>query len=439
MKSTMKTARHEGVGRWRLVAICSAVLFVSLSVPAFAQTTSTPLIFGNTYISTGANAGIDGDILANAYLVVGATSNITGRIQTGTAVTTGATSDITGTIKADAAITLGASTKVDGDVCHGAALTLGAGAVVNGDDDCNNVPAMTFANTDVIAAQDSYNALTAADVVNRNQLNPQMPADLTLNPMDGLTSLTSVSTGGPTGMTVVYNATSLTTTAGITLTLDGTYDWVFNITDMLSFGAGTKVVLTDGSDGSITWNVGGYASIGEGAEILGTIFANGYISTGLGAKVTGAGSPSVSVEPSQSYCGGLLSATSYVTIGASGTVDHCGDDEPLGNNTPPVALNGPEGFAPMFDTDSPRDGFDELTNGTVLAKDAEVGDVLSFRLIPYEENLAVTVTSLRLDPTTGQWSVICQGDSRAYDAFQWVANDGQVDSNVATQYFACSS
>jgi cytoskeletal protein CcmA (bactofilin family) len=271
----------------------------------------TPIIFGNTYVSTGAGAEIYGGILANTYITAGASTVIEGEIQTGEGVTTGATTGITGNIRAGAAITLGESTIVDGDVCHGDALTLGSGATYNYDD-CS-FDATAYTNNDVIAAQDSYNALTAADVVDRNQLNPTMDVDLMLYPGDGLTTITD-------GTTVVYNATSLTTTAGSILTLYGDYDWVFNITDMLSLGEGTKVVLAPGNEGSVTWNVGGYASIGAGAETVGTIFANGYISTGLGAKVRGALSPSVSSEPSQSYCGGLFSATSYVTIGASSTV-----------------------------------------------------------------------------------------------------------------------
>jgi len=269
-----------------------------------------PIIFGNTYISTGASAEVYGDILANTYLVAGASTVVEGEIQTGAAVTTGATTDITGNIRAGAAITLGASTVVDGDVCSGAALTLGAGASYNYED-CS-FDAMTYTNNDVIAAQGSYSALTAEYLSDRNQLNPTMSVDETLDPADGSTT--------HDGTTVVYNATSLTLAAGVTLTLDGNYDWVFNITDILSFGAGTKIVMTTGSQGSVTWNVGGYASIGAEAETVGTIFANGYISTGVRAKVRGAVSSSVSSEPSQSYCGGLFSATSYVTIGASSTV-----------------------------------------------------------------------------------------------------------------------
>jgi hypothetical protein len=83
-------------------------------------------------------------------------------------------------------------------------------------------------------------------------------------------------------------------------------------------GAGTKIVFDDSSTGSVIWNTGGYAPIGAEAEIEGTALASGYVTAGMGAKVTGADTNSYT--SSQSLCGGLFSATSYVTIGASSIV-----------------------------------------------------------------------------------------------------------------------
>ena len=79
---------------------------------------------------------------------------------------------------------------------------------------------MTYTRDEVIAAQDSFNALTPVYVQDRNQLNTTISEDLTLNADDGLTTIIAATT-------VVYNATSLTTAAGVTLTLEGNYDWVF--------------------------------------------------------------------------------------------------------------------------------------------------------------------------------------------------------------------
>ncbi|MFT5813781.1 MAG: cytoskeletal protein CcmA (bactofilin family) [Psychroserpens sp.] len=274
-------------------------------------TTYTPLIFGNTYITAGTNAEVYGDMVSNTYLVTGAGAIVEGNIQTGTAVTTGVNTGVKGNINASTAITLGASSVVDGTVCYNTALTLGAGSTTGGYN-CS-LSTKTYNRDQVLAAQDSYNALTTELTGVSNHLEPTMPLNVVLNPYEDSANIIGINT-------VVYDAVSLTTAAGITLTLNGDYDWVFNIRDMLSLGAGTKIVLANGSSGSVTWNIGGYASIGAHAEIVGTILANGYISTGANSKITAAGAYSVSSNSNQSYCGGLFSATSYVTLGASSTV-----------------------------------------------------------------------------------------------------------------------
>jgi hypothetical protein len=93
-----------------------------------------------------------------------------------------------------------------------------------------------------------------------------------------MTTNTSLSSG-------VYSAPSLTTTASITVTLNGNNDpnaeWIFNIMVILSFGASTIIELVVVHDDSrIIWNSGGYTSVGSDAKIYGTILAHTYISTG---------------------------------------------------------------------------------------------------------------------------------------------------------------
>jgi hypothetical protein len=343
------------------------LLGLMVSLPSHAgpvpNTDGKPLIFGNTYVSTGANAKLYGDSVATTYFVAGAGSIIEGNIKTGAAITTGATARVTGNITAGTAITLGATTVLDGSVCFSTDFTLGAGAMTNGEDCVED--GTPFTPNDVATAKAFFKSLTPPNILDQNHLNATIPNDLTLSLYDDFTPYSD-------GDTIVYNATSLTTAAGITLTLDGSYDWVFNITDMLSLGAGTKVVLAPGSTGSVTWNVGGYASIGAQAEIIGTIFAHTYISTGMGAKVTAASAPSVSSSPSQSYCGGLFSATSYVTIGASSTVSceynapisySVGDTGPGGGIVYYVGPGGFTGFevAPM-DSDTSIWGCIDIIN-----------------------------------------------------------------------------
>lgn len=272
-----------------------------------------PLVFGSTYVSTGANAVLGGDIVANTYFVAGASTAVDGDIQAGTAITLGADSTV-GTPGTDiketdsgTATTLGAAAVVSGNANHGTAFTLGSGA--SRGSQSSTATLMSYSSGQVDVEQNRYNLLTASNVSDRNVLESTMPSDITLDPFnDGATlSLGAVET-------YVYNAASLTTGAGITLSLKGAYHFVFNIADMLSLGAGTMIEVDDRVL-SVTWNTGGYASVGEQAEMIGTVFAGGYISTGVDSVITGANTPS------GDYNGGLFSATSYVTIGESCTVE----------------------------------------------------------------------------------------------------------------------
>jgi hypothetical protein len=267
-----------------------------------------PLVFGTTYVSAGADAIFGGDIVTNTYLVAGANTTVTGDIQTGTAITLGAgstvgsdatTAEIKGTISGTAT-TLGATVVVSGVVNHGTAFTLGASASHGGL--TTSLTAMSYDSGKVDAKQASYNLLSNPNVAHRNVLASAIPSDLAL-PRTGNPDYPSAGLDGAANNTYVYNAASLTTGAGITLTLDGPYHFVFNIADMLSIGAGT-IMAVSSNVLSVTWNMGGYASVGAQAQMVGTVYAKGYVSTGVNSVMKG----------------GLYSATSYVTIGASGEV-----------------------------------------------------------------------------------------------------------------------
>jgi hypothetical protein len=271
--------------------LTSLILMTGANVAQAAE--DSPLVFGSTYVSAGASSNFGGDIVANTYLAVGASTTATGSIQTGTAIIIGANSI----------------------AAYGTAFTLGAGGTTD-----STTPGATsnlkYNSGKVNDAQDYFNSLTAAEEDDRNQLATLISEDLTLNPNNGTNFIQF------NGTNAVYNANSLTSSEGITLTLKGNdIDWVFNITDMMTLGANTKIVLAENSTGSsVTWNLGGYASLG--AEMIGTILAGGYVTTGVDSKVTAA---NVSSDTdTQSYCGGLFSATSYVTLGASTTVT-CAD------------------------------------------------------------------------------------------------------------------
>ncbi len=270
------------------VLLYSGLLAFAMS-SAFAG--DTPLIFANNYVSTGAGAWVKGNIQANNYVTTGANSNVSGDILTGAAATLGAYAEVGGVISADAAITAGANADVKGTVKHGSAFTLTEG--INSDIEFGSYvsqPSVTFNNQDVIEAQAAYSDMGLKE--EETSLPPTITINTTLTP--GL-----------------YSAASLATTAGITITLNGTGTnntdhWVFNITDILSFGANTKIELSNtGNKSRIIWNSGGYTSVGAGAQIKGIILAHAYVSTGAGSTLSGVDS-----------CGSIFSATSYVSIGA---------------------------------------------------------------------------------------------------------------------------
>jgi hypothetical protein len=253
--------------------LCTGLLAVTMS-SAYAESSNvTPLVFANNYVSTGAGAQVNGDIQANNY------------------VTTGANSTVTGFIETEAAVTLGANASV-GDLSDDATVTFGANAFLSGT--AFYTEPSKFLYQEVIRAQSEYNAMGEGEGV--IPLAPTITTSRDLDPG-------------------VYSAASLATTAGITIQLnahDQPGNWIFNITDILSFGANTKIELINpGPEGTnrIIWNSGGYTSVGAGAQIKGTILAHTYASTGAGSTLSGVDS-----------CGGIFSATSYVSIGADSLV-----------------------------------------------------------------------------------------------------------------------
>jgi hypothetical protein len=308
------------------------------AVPVSLAPVHVPLVFAQTYVSAGAAATFGGHIVATTYFVGGASNTIDGDIKAGAAITLGADNrdpstcspncfTVTGNTVSGTATTLGAGVKVEGDVDFGTALTRGAGASSYTENTPEYpAPAVHSYNSgQVKSAKDLMSGLdddpapaeTADPDWVTNHLNSRMDADTTLNPTSGdsdnMHGVNVQLEQRPTKVfytapnTVVYNLASLTTAARITLTLTCGVNYVFDIADMLSLGAGSKIEMTDPTtcSNTVTWNVGGYASVGEKAEMFGTVLAKDYISTGVDSVIKG----------------NLHSQTSYVTIGASGTVN----------------------------------------------------------------------------------------------------------------------
>jgi hypothetical protein len=251
----------------------SGLLAFSMSSAYAASPDVTPLVFANDYVSTGAGAEVIGDIKANNYVTTGAKSSVTGLIETGAVVSLGANASV-GDISDDAAVTFGANAYLSGTAFY--------------------TEPSKFRYQEVISAQSKFKAMGKGEGV--IPLAPTITTSRDLDPG-------------------FYSAASLATTAGITIQLnahDQPGNWIFNITDILSFGAKTKIELINPDpEGTnrIIWNSGGYTAVGAGAQIKGTILAHTYVSTGTGSTLTGVDS-----------CGGIFSATSYVSIGVDSIV-----------------------------------------------------------------------------------------------------------------------
>jgi predicted acyltransferase (DUF342 family) len=260
------------------------------------------------------NIMVGGDLTAGAAIFVGRQSVVSGDLTSGsgTPAELGALARVGGSAKAGTALTLGDSAVV---VQHATAatgpLTLGANSTVGGD--------ATAGTSITIAADATVGGDTApesaAPFTNDpkgeidNQQAQLSQAQVALKRMGGSSLATTMTTdtvltGG------IYHATALTTTAGITITLDDEGEgsaFVFNIDSYLAFGASTTIeVINSTPDTTVIWNTGGYTTIGADSIVIGTILAGSYVTTGEGTTLTGI----------DDACGGVFTTVAAVTLGA---------------------------------------------------------------------------------------------------------------------------
>jgi serine acetyltransferase len=280
-----------------------------LYVPVFfiisvSQANATPLLDSNlnsqtVYSGSGITMGADSKINGN------------GNIQAVVSVDLGASVTIGGNAFAGIDLTLGNSTIVNGDATAGTrALVIGAHAKVGGDAKAGT--SVTVSATGSVDGNILEDSVTNFDAnANKTQLEQaqatlfNMPTDITLS---------STITGNTTLQPGVYYAPNhLTTTAGITLTLDGNNEpnfWVFNIKDYLAFGANLTIKLLNVTRNStIIWNTGTYTTIGADSSFVGVVFADTYITTGANTSLIGI----------DDACGGLFTTNGVITLGASNT------------------------------------------------------------------------------------------------------------------------
>ncbi|MFT5579272.1 MAG: MSHA biogenesis protein MshQ [Paraglaciecola psychrophila] len=211
-------------------------------------------------------------------------------VYSGADLTVGASSIVNGNIQAITTTTLGADVTVDGNLVAGGNVALGANAIVAGSISSFQDPI----DSQQVLLTEVQEYLAAMEAPTANQLAAAMTVDATLE-------------------SGVYHATSLTTTAGITLTLDGkgqTGSWVFNIDTYIAFGANLTIKLLNVTDDStVIWNTGTYTTAGADSILKGIFFAGTYITTGVGSTLNGIGDA----------CGGVFATNGVVTLGASNT------------------------------------------------------------------------------------------------------------------------
>jgi hypothetical protein len=290
---------------------CTAAQVRAEGVPLFGQSLDGASVFAHTYATTGANSTVTGDIVSGDVATMGAASLLSGNLLSLGAATIGANAVVRGNMVSGGAGTTGDTSWVGGDVRAGGAATIGANANVAGKVEA--LGAVTLSASSTIHGAGTLSALPLLGAIPTNvQSNAQQigAAQAALKNMGQGTALGTTMTLDTTLYPGVFSAANLSTTAGITLTLDGqnrpNQSWVFNIDDYLVTGAAMKIVLINAdASNSVIWNSGGYASLGASGEFIGTVLAKDYVSVGAGTSVTGVGSA----------CGGIFSATSYVSTG----------------------------------------------------------------------------------------------------------------------------
>ncbi|PKG98527.1 hypothetical protein [Paraglaciecola sp. MB-3u-78] len=260
-------------------------------------------LYAGAAVTVGADAVVK-NIYAGAAAGVAANAKAE-NIYAGAAVTLGAPSDAHD-IEAGAAITLGASSTAY-DVHSGAATT---GATVRTVDENDGIITLSgnvnslghkeevtelfpFEMQDALeritAVQGALNLVGTSD---NNGISTDINDYVLGTYMGSATEVTELAGG-------VYEASALNMPASATIKFTG--DAIINLSDALTLGADTTIVVDGGH--KVIWNVGGALNLGAGTSFAGTAFVNG----------------SISGATSDVQAGGQLFAQGAVAIGSIGT------------------------------------------------------------------------------------------------------------------------
>jgi hypothetical protein len=342
-----------------------------VTMPLLAAVACTPAVAGlieigaelekyaslsNTYMSGGANAIVYGSILSKETADVGDSFSVFGDLRSGGVMTLGANGQASGDVQSKIAATVSAGATVTGSVvAAGGVGTMSAGAGVGGNfaagvasafaidavlagawqvgaeelrldqllptaNQLYDADPTSLYNKAAVAADDNFLediksgiddniASATTQLINiKGQLNNLAPSVY----LDATMNTDRTFTAG------VYSAPSWSTTAATTLLLDAQFKddqlWVFNIGNVFAFGGASTVKMinvNEGDNAQVIWNTGGYISIGDGANIVGTMMTDQYIMVGANTTVKNA---------SDGSCAGLYSTASYVSVGNSAVI-----------------------------------------------------------------------------------------------------------------------
>ena len=371
----------------------NSTVYGSLQSVAATTLGASVIVYGNLLTGAAVTLGVagivGGDLIARDAGTIGAGSTIFGNLTTGDAATLGATSAVNGDLTAGAAILVGAGSTISGNLTSGfaaaanlgahvtvglkamagAALTLGAGAKVgpvpSEGELINREDIVAQAGTNVTVplsatlnggSQGGYNGVTKTEkgpIVSQKATLMGLQQNLAAR-NDGV-DLTATMTMNTTLTPGVYHASSLTTTAGITLTFDSgiidsvdaePVEWIINVDTFIDFGANLKMVMKVGNNvpngSTVTFNSGGYTAIGANSIVIGTVYAGTYITTGAGTSLSGV----VVTDPSPNIaCGGMFATNGAITLGATNTIGALDCTPGSGNNggSAQIALNTNKG------------------------------------------------------------------------------------------------